>query len=119
MAIPARAESTFGNADLARFYESRPLSRQSHEPLRLLDLTYDSASNQWHIPGENKADDLFIASGTMHPGLLEDAVLVWVAPKAGKIHVTAKILNTANRAVPGAAVKPTWVRQSTRLGTRS
>jgi hypothetical protein len=97
-----RPESTFGNADLARFYESRPLSHQSHEPLKLLDLTYDQASNQWRIPGENRTDDLFIASGTMHPGLLEDAVLVWVAPKAGKVHVTAAILNLANRAVPGA-----------------
>jgi len=101
-----RAEGTFGNADLARFYESRPLSHQSHEPLQLLDLTYEAASNQWRIPGENKADDLFIASGTMHPGLLEDAVLVWVAPKAGKVHVTANVLNTANRAVPGSGREP-------------
>jgi hypothetical protein len=97
-----RTESTFGNADLARFYESRPLSHQSHEPLKLLDLTYDPATNQWRIPGNNKADDLFIASGTMHPGLLEDAVLVWVAPKAGSVHVSANIVNIANRAVPGS-----------------
>jgi hypothetical protein len=96
-----RSESTFGNADLARFYESRPLSHQSHEPLKLLDLTFDQATNQWRIPGDNKDEDLFIASGTMHPGLLEDAVLVWVAPKAGNVHVTATILNVANRATPG------------------
>jgi hypothetical protein len=97
-----RTESTFGNADLARFYESRPLSHQSHEPLKLLDLSFDQATNQWRIPGDNKSDDLFISSGTMHPGLLEDAVLVWVAPKAGSIHVTANIVNVANRAVPGS-----------------
>ena len=101
-----RPESTFGNADLARFYESRPLSHQSHEPLKLLDLTYDPATSQWRIPGENKEDNLFIASGTTHPGLLEDAVLVWTAPKAGKVHVNATIVNTANRAVPEAGREP-------------
>jgi hypothetical protein len=101
-----RPESTFGNADLARFYESRPLSHQSQEPLKLLDLAYDESTKQWRIPGDNKADDLFIASGVMHPGLLEDAVLVWTAPKAGKVQINANVVNIANRAVAGAGREP-------------
>jgi len=97
-----RTEDTFGNADLARFYESRPLSHQSQAPLKLLDLTYDTAKRQWRIPGDDKENDLLIGSGTIHPGLLEDAVLVWTAPKAGKVRIKATIVNIANRAVPGS-----------------
>ncbi len=78
---------------------------------QFLDLAYSDASQRWTKPGEREADSLFIGAGEMHPGK-EDVALVWVAPQAGRVKITADLTNVGNPPVPGAG-------RSFRMGSSS
>ncbi len=90
------------NPDLARFYESRPTTHQSDPSIQLADLVYDDATKHWRRPGGNAAEVLAVARGEMTPALQHDAALVWIAPKAGRVRITATLSNIGNTASPGA-----------------
>jgi hypothetical protein len=68
---------------------------------QFLDLAYSDTSQRWTKLGDKEEDSLFIGAGQMHPGK-EDVALVWVAPKAGRVRVTADLTNVGNPPVPGA-----------------
>ena len=69
---------------------------------QILDLTYNDSSQRWTKPGDKEGDSLFIGAGQMHPGKTEDVALVWIAPKAGRVNITADLTNLGNPPVPGA-----------------
>lgn len=87
--------------DLARSYEARPTTHQSDPSIQLGDLVYDDASKQWHRPGDNATEALFVGSGEMSPSLQHDAARVWIAPRAGKVRITATLSNIGNTPTPG------------------
>ncbi len=97
-----RDEARISNPDLARFHEALPTTHQSDPSLQLADLVYDGATKQWRKPGDNSTDALFVGRGEMTPALQHDAVLVWIAPKAGRVRITATVSNIGNVAKPGA-----------------
>ena len=105
---------TFGDPDLARFYESLPLSHQAEETLHITtgDLVYDDATKLWRDLGDKSADSLFVGASQVHPGLGHDAARVWIAPRSGKVRITATLSNIANQAHPAAF-------RSYRMGTSS
>lgn len=89
------------NPDLARSYEARPTTHQSDPAIQLGDLVYDNAAKQWLRPGSN-ADGMFVGRGEISPALQQDAALVWIAPRAGKVRITAMLSNLGNTPQPGA-----------------
>ncbi len=98
-------------ADQGEFYDSKVG--------QFLDLAYSDASQRWTKPGEKEEDSLFIGAGEMHPGKTEDVALVWVAPQAGRVKITADLTNVGNPPVPGARRHAfIWAPAAMLLGTR-
>jgi hypothetical protein len=97
-----REESRISDPDLARFHEALPTTHQSDPSLQLSDLVYDDTASQWRRPGDHGADAVSVGRGEMTPALNYDAVLVWIAPRSGKVRITATVSNIGNTATPGA-----------------
>ena len=72
------------------------------EGAKLFDLTYCASTDQWRKVGDNVAPSMFIGAREMQPGNREDSVRVWVAPKAGKVRITASLVNSGNPPVAAA-----------------
>ena len=71
---------------------------------KFLDLVYSSADQRWIKPGENKdkEESLFIRAAAMHPGEKDEVALVWIAPREGRVRITADLSNIDNPPVPGS-----------------
>jgi len=79
---------------------------------KFFDLVYHDTAQRWTKSGETEEDSLFISALAMHPGKNEDVALVWTAPKAGHVQVSADLVNLGNSPVPGGG-------RSFRMGTSS
>ena len=61
-----------------------------------VDLVYYPGPKQWRKQKDNAFGIPFIGAGDQHPNTDQDAARVWIAPKAGRVHVTATVCNTGN-----------------------
>jgi hypothetical protein len=66
-----------------------------------IDLVYYPQPRQWRKEKDNSTGTPFVGAGDQHPDANQDAARVWSAPKAGRVHVTAKVCNTGNTANGG------------------
>ena len=68
---------------------------------KFVDLVYYPLPQQWRKEKDNTTGTPFVGAGNQHPDAGQDAVRVWTAPKAGKLHVTGAVCNTGNGQASG------------------
>jgi hypothetical protein len=81
-----------GTSNFAGFWRANP---------QYVNLVYKCSTEQWRKPADNAAESAFISADEMHPGSGQGVARIWRAPKAGKIRITASLVNVGNPPVPG------------------
>lgn len=66
---------------------------------KFVDLVYYPAHQQWRKAEDNATGTPFIAAGTQHPDVNQDATRVWTAPHDGTVRITGSICNIGNTAM--------------------
>ena len=86
-------EPRAGVSNFAGYWRAHP---------QFVDLVYEFSNGKWRKPGDSSADSMYISAHRMHPGNGPGIARVWVAPRAGRVHITATVSNTGNPPVAGA-----------------
>ncbi len=74
---------------------------------KFVDLVYYEMPKQWRKEKDNTTGTPFVGISTQHPDTGQDAARVWVAPKAGRVHITGSVCNIANgQGVGGYGFRP-------------
>jgi len=81
-----------GVSNFAGYWRSNP---------QFVDLVYEFSNAKWRKPGDSGPDAMFIGADRMHPGNGPGVARVWVAPKAGRVHIVAALSNTGNPPASG------------------
>lgn len=63
---------------------------------KFIDLVYYSERNQWRKEKDNAAGIPFVGVSNQHPDPSQDSARVWIAPKAGRVHITGDARNIEN-----------------------
>jgi hypothetical protein len=86
-------EPRAGVSNFAGYWRAHP---------QFVDLVYEFSNAKWRKPGDSGPDTMYISADRMHPGNGPGVARIWVAPRAGRVHISAVVSNTGNPSVAGA-----------------